>query len=169
MYNTMQLLWIKDKIVLGTNSCLSVRLVSADYVVHQDFIGMYDCPNTDSESITLTIKGTLHRCGLDIGDMRGQTYDGASVPQGQMSGVAKHIEDINPKAVLVIAPSKQALKQVKKAPGLQAMMTQFSVFLGLKVSLKLFSSVEECRCSRDTTQVRSTEAFRSIGCPKSSH
>lgn len=65
---------------------------------------MYDCPNTDAESITLTIEGMLHRCGLDIGDMRGQTYDGASVPQGQMSGVAKHIEDINPKAVLVIAP-----------------------------------------------------------------
>lgn len=42
-------------------------------------------------------------------------HDGASVPQGQMSSVAKHIEDINPKAVLVIAPSKQALKQVKKS------------------------------------------------------
>ena len=30
---------------------LSVRWVSADYVVHEDFIGMYDCPKTDAESI----------------------------------------------------------------------------------------------------------------------
>ena len=28
---------------------LTVRWVSADYVVHEDFIGMYDCPKTDAE------------------------------------------------------------------------------------------------------------------------
>lgn len=38
---------------------LSVQWVSADYVVHEDFIGMYDCPKTDAESITLTIKDIL--------------------------------------------------------------------------------------------------------------
>ncbi|KAF3859134.1 hypothetical protein F7725_021533 [Dissostichus mawsoni] len=34
----------------------------------------------------------LLRCGLDIGDMRGQTYDGASVLQGQMSEVARVLQ-----------------------------------------------------------------------------
>ncbi len=80
---------------------MCIRWVSADYVIHEDFIGMHDCPNTDAESITLTIKDMLLRCGLDINNMRGQTYDGASVLQGQMSGVAKRIKDINPKAVSV--------------------------------------------------------------------
>lgn len=77
---------------------MCIRWVSADYVIHEDFIGMYDCPNTDAESITLTIKDMLLRCGLDINNMRGQTYDCASVLHGQMSGVAKRIKDINPNA-----------------------------------------------------------------------
>lgn len=50
---------------------LSVRWVLTDYVVHEDFIGMYDCPNTDTESIT--IKDILFGYCLYIGDMRGQT------------------------------------------------------------------------------------------------
>lgn len=57
---------------------------------------MYDCSNTDTETIALTIKDMLLRCGLDIGDMKGQTYDGAFVLRGYMSGVAKCIKDINP-------------------------------------------------------------------------
>ena len=46
---------------------------------------MYGCPNTNAESITLTIKDMLLGCGLDVNNMRGQTYDSASVLQGQMS------------------------------------------------------------------------------------
>ncbi|KAF3859823.1 hypothetical protein F7725_000078 [Dissostichus mawsoni] len=219
-----------------------------------DFIGMYDCPKTDAESITLTIKDMLMRCGLDIGDMRGQTYDGASVLQGQMSGVAKRFKDINPKAcnmargafslvhdiheIINNSPKRLAIfknirdaaaaspgasagltplcpthwtargsaiksllanyeavydtldeiirmggntEASKKAPGLQALMTQFSVFFGLKVCLKLFSSAEEVArvlqskdLSAETvksavqmlqtyyTNLRSTEALHSI-------
>ncbi|KAF3833295.1 hypothetical protein F7725_026960 [Dissostichus mawsoni] len=253
---------------------LTVRWVSDDYVVHEDFIGMYDCPKTDALSITLTIKDMLLRCGLDIGDMRGQTYDGASVLQGQMSGVAKRFKDINPKAISMhctnhslnlilqeaaskcnmvrgafslvhdihevinnspkrlaifntirdaaaaasptvsgltpLCPTRwtargSAIKSLlanyeavydtldeiirmggnteasKKAPGLQALMTQFSVFFGLKVCLTLFSSAEEVArvlqskdLSAETvksavqmlqthyTNLRSTEAFHSI-------
>ncbi|XP_064417257.1 zinc finger MYM-type protein 1-like [Latimeria chalumnae] len=214
----------------------SVRWVSQDYVVHEDFIGMHDCPKTDAESIFLTIKDILVRCGLDMDCMRGQTYDGASVLQGQMSGVAKRIKDVNPKAVSVhcmnhslnlilqeagskcamirsalsllhdlheiinsspkrlalfesirasyssqsdrfhslkpLCPTRwtarsQAIESVlcnyeaiydtleeliatggnteaaKKAPGLQALMTCFDLFLGLKVSFKIFSAAEE--------------------------
>uniref|UniRef100_A0A096MAR5 HAT C-terminal dimerisation domain-containing protein n=1 Tax=Poecilia formosa TaxID=48698 RepID=A0A096MAR5_POEFO len=71
---------------------MCIRWVSAD-VVHEDFVGMYDCPNTDQ---TLAVKDMLLRCGLG----RGQMYDGASVLQGQMSGVAKCIRH-NPKAVSI--------------------------------------------------------------------
>lgn len=27
---------------------MCIRWVSADYVIHEDFIGMYDCPNTNA-------------------------------------------------------------------------------------------------------------------------
>lgn len=84
----MQLLWMKQL-------SLPVRWVSTDYGVHEGFIGMYDCPNTDAESITRTIKDVLLRSSLDISDMRGQTYDGESVLQGEMSGVAKPIKALS--------------------------------------------------------------------------
>uniref|UniRef100_H2ZVN9 DUF4371 domain-containing protein n=1 Tax=Latimeria chalumnae TaxID=7897 RepID=H2ZVN9_LATCH len=216
--------------------CFSIRWVSQDYVIGEDFIGMYDCPKTDAESLFLTIKDILQHCGLDVDCMRGQTYDGASVLQGHMSGVAKRIKDVNPKAVSVhcmnhslnlilqeagskcvmiqsalsllqelhdiihsspkrlatfenirasySSPSgglhslkptcpthwkarTQVIESVllnyraiydtleepiategnteaaKKAPGLRALRTCFDVFLGLKVSLKIFSAAKE--------------------------
>lgn len=76
-------------------------------------------------------------------------------------------------------------KHTKKAPGLQALMTQFTVFFGLSVSLKLFSSAEEVARVLQSTDVsaetvesavqmlqthyrdmRSTDAFH---CPECSH
>ena len=38
---------------------MCIRWVSADYVIHEDFIKMYDCPNTNAESITFAIKGMV--------------------------------------------------------------------------------------------------------------
>ena len=68
---------------------LSIRWVSDVLEVHEDFIGMYDCPRADAESITSTILDMLARCGLKVEHMRGQTYDGAAVLQGRLTGVAK--------------------------------------------------------------------------------
>ena len=65
--------------------------MNESYDVNEDFIGMYECNKTDAESIVSIIKDSLAQCGLSLANVRGQTYDGASVLQGKISGVATHI------------------------------------------------------------------------------
>ncbi|KAJ8364439.1 hypothetical protein SKAU_G00132700 [Synaphobranchus kaupii] len=213
---------------------LSVQWVSRDYTVHEDFIGMHDFSKTDAQYITHTIEDILCWCSLDVMDMQGQTYDGASVLQGKMSGVAKRFKDKISKALSIhclnhrlnlilqevtskcpislvhdihgkisaspkrldifekmraslsvsnppvaaggrlkpLCPTRWTCKTsavkslldnyetvyhtldeivnaggnseaARKASGVKALMTQFEVHLGLKVSLHLFSSAEE--------------------------
>ena len=43
---------------------LTVRWVSDQYEVHEDFIGMYECEKTDAEAITKIIKDILIRCNF---------------------------------------------------------------------------------------------------------
>jgi len=81
--------------------CFSCRWVSENYEVREDFIGLYVCEKTDAESLVRIIKDIVIRCGLEMQDIRGQTYDGASVLQGQVSGVAKRIKDECPKALSI--------------------------------------------------------------------
>ena len=55
----------------------------------------------NTQSITHIIEHLLCLCGLNIMNMQGQTYDGVSVLQGKMSGVAKLIKHKNLKALTI--------------------------------------------------------------------
>ena len=76
-----------------------LRWVSDDYTVFEDVIGFHQADLCDADSIVKIIKTVLLSVGLDIQQLRGQTYDGASVLQGHKTGVAKQILQINPKAL----------------------------------------------------------------------
>ena len=80
---------------------LTVRWVSDQYEVHEDFIGMYECEKADAETITKVIKDILIRCNFPMISLRGQTYDGASALQGKISGVATKILQENPKVLSI--------------------------------------------------------------------
>ena len=60
---------------------LTLRWVSDDYVVSDDYLGFYDCSQTDAKSFE-TVKDVLLRMGLEISSLRGGASDGASVLQG---------------------------------------------------------------------------------------
>ena len=76
-----------------------LRWVTEDFQVHEEFIGLYQVPSTDAETLTTTIKDTLTRLNLPLAKIRGQCYDGASAMSGSKSGVAKRIQDLEPRAV----------------------------------------------------------------------
>ena len=46
----------------------------------------------DADSIFAAFLKIIGNCGLDISNLRGQGYDGASVMSGQTSGVWKRIQ-----------------------------------------------------------------------------
>lgn len=72
---------------------LCLRSVNENLEVEEDFIGLCALESTDAESLFNTIRDLILRCGLDESKIRGQSYDGASVMSGQLSGVAKRFSN----------------------------------------------------------------------------
>ena len=88
--------------ISGKEQCAIVlRYVDEEYIIHEDLIGLFLADKCDAESLTEIIKTVLLSLDLNILLLRGQTYDGASVLQGYLSGVAKRVKDIIDKALSV--------------------------------------------------------------------
>ena len=77
---------------------ICIRWVDDSLVAHEDFIGFIKIPNIMAETIVTAIKDTLARLGLSVTNCRGQCYDGASNMLGPKTGVAKRIQEVEPKA-----------------------------------------------------------------------
>ena len=61
---------------------LCLRYVTADFDIHEDFVGFYETEYTDSARIVQVIEDVLLRLSLQLHDCRGQCYDGASNMSG---------------------------------------------------------------------------------------
>lgn len=77
---------------------LNFRWLDDDLIANEDFIGFYEIPDIAAETITNAIEDVLTRVQLSLDECRGQCYDGASNMLGKKSGVAKRIQDKQPKA-----------------------------------------------------------------------
>ena len=77
---------------------LCLRWVDNNFDPHEDFIGFYNIPNIKSDTIASVIKDIIIRVCLSLDQCRGQCYDGASNMLGKKSGVAKRIQECQPKA-----------------------------------------------------------------------
>ena len=76
-----------------------VRWVDDAFNAHEDFIGLYVTGSTNAQALVAIIKDILLRLNLNLGNCRGQCYDGASTMSGLRNGVAKLILDKEPKAL----------------------------------------------------------------------
>ncbi|CAF1605472.1 unnamed protein product, partial [Didymodactylos carnosus] len=92
--------------------CITIRSVDNNYNVFEDVIGLYEISRQNAPTIVETILDTLTRCGLDIANCRGQSYDGAS----NMSGIYAYIILIDTeKLSRVIQSSSCCLQDVLSA------------------------------------------------------
>lgn len=57
---------------------ICLRYVSDELVIKEQFIGFYETKSTISSTSFQIIKDILIRCHLNMGDIRGQCYDGAA-------------------------------------------------------------------------------------------
>ena len=76
-----------------------LRWVDENLEVHEDFIGLYQIPNTFANTLVASIKDCLLRLNLNINSCRGQCYDGAAAMAGSKNGVATQILSIEPRAL----------------------------------------------------------------------
>ena len=55
-----------------------IRWVDTYYTIFEDVICMVQVDQTDAATLASTLKDVLIRCGLQLSNYRGQTYDGAT-------------------------------------------------------------------------------------------
>ena len=70
----------KEQLVVG------IRWINENFVVHEDFIGMYHMERTTADHIVAVLKNALTSMHLRIENARGQCYDGASTMAGKKMG-----------------------------------------------------------------------------------
>ena len=78
---------------------LCFRHVDAEFDVHENFMGLYHCPDITANTLVQVIKDVLLRFNLDISRCRGQCYDGGSNMAGSRNGVKAQILKEEPRAM----------------------------------------------------------------------
>ena len=77
---------------------ICIRWADEQLEAHEDFFGFYNIPDIGAETIVSAVKDVLLKLQLPLANCRGQCYDGASDMLGHRTGVAKRIQDLQPKA-----------------------------------------------------------------------
>lgn len=80
---------------------MCLRYVDEHFIPHEEFVGMYEPPNTTGATIARCIQDVLLRLNLPTSMLRGQTYDGASNMSGQYRGCQAIIAEQQPLALYV--------------------------------------------------------------------
>lgn len=73
---------------------LNFRYVDESLVVHESFLGFYETPSTDSETLFKIVLDALLRFEIDIRKCRGQCYDGAFNMSGEITGLQTRIREL---------------------------------------------------------------------------
>ena len=77
---------------------LCIRYCMADLTIHEEVVGFYATSKGDAASVSNIILDVLLRLGLEVTNLVGQAYDGASVMSGHISGVQERIREKAPMA-----------------------------------------------------------------------
>ena len=76
-----------------------IRWVDKHLEVHEDLVKLHNVDNINAETITEKITESLRDLHLNVRQLRGQCYDGASVMSGLRSGVATRIQQMESRAI----------------------------------------------------------------------
>ena len=80
---------------------LSIRWVNKDIKVHKDTLGLFQLPNTKSDTEFHVINDILICCSLPLSHCCGQAFDGASNMSGTRNGVQALVKSEAIKALYV--------------------------------------------------------------------
>ena len=88
--------------VSGTEQfCVCLRHVDKEMSVKEVFCGLYAAPDSSGGTLFKVIVDVLRRLAIDISNLRGMCFDGASNMSGAIKGVQARLTELQPKAVFV--------------------------------------------------------------------
>ena len=77
----------------------TIRWVSENLEVNEEFIGLYKVPAIDAATLTAVAKDTFTRLNLSFSKVQGQCYDGANPMKGVRSGVVPRIQELESRVI----------------------------------------------------------------------
>ncbi|XP_011409130.1 PREDICTED: zinc finger MYM-type protein 1-like [Amphimedon queenslandica] len=78
-----------------------IRWIAKDFIVHEEFIGLYELSVTDSATMVKVILGVLTRLNLSVSKVSGQCYARASLMSEIKPGVTKRILELESRAIYI--------------------------------------------------------------------
>ena len=78
---------------------LVIRWVSKEFIVSEEFLGLYCLSSANAQSIVDVVKDAFLRFQIPLTKLRGQCYNGCSTMAGAKAGVAAKIQELEPRAV----------------------------------------------------------------------
>ena len=129
---------------------LCFRYVDNAVVAHEDFVGLYECPNITANTIVSAIDDVLVRLNLSISKCRGQCYDGGSNMAKSKNGVKEQILKKKPRALFIHCyghvPSLSVADTIKNIPQLRSVMdTVFELSKLLQYSPKRMTAFRDMK------------------------
>ena len=82
---------------------LVVRWITEDFIVSEEFLGLYCLSVTDAQNIVYVMKDAFLRFQIPLAKLRGQCYDGCSTMAEAKAGVATKIAELESRAVFTHA------------------------------------------------------------------
>ena len=77
---------------------LVLRWISEDFIVSEEFVGLYYLSAIDAQSIVEVMKDAFQ---IPLTKIRGHCYDGCSTMAGAKAGEATKIQELEPRAVFL--------------------------------------------------------------------
>ena len=78
---------------------LVLRFIDQNNMIREEFVELIKCESTSAQYLTNKITQAVQNFSLDMGNLRGQAYDGAGNMTGAKSGVSIRIRENYPKAL----------------------------------------------------------------------
>ncbi|XP_026819100.1 zinc finger MYM-type protein 1-like [Rhopalosiphum maidis] len=129
------------------------------FEIEEYFIGFYETPKTDSNTLFNILKDILCRLELNIHNVRGQCFDGASNVSGIHKGLQARTKEIEPRALFVHCQAhslnlvtQDSMQNVEKARDILNFIRELITFI--KQSPKRLSWFKMLQTEENVTALR---------------
>lgn len=129
------------------------------FEIEEYFIGFYETPKTDSNTLFNILKDILCRLELNIHNIRGQCFDGASNVSGVHKGLQARTKEIEPRALFVHCQAhslnlvtQDSMRNVEKARDILNFIKELITFI--KQSPKRLSWFTMLQIEENVTALR---------------
>ncbi len=148
---------------------INFRYVDDELVINETFLGYYDTPATDSETLLAVILDVLTRLDLKLNKCRGQCYDGANNMKGAITGLQTRIRELESRAYYTHCAghnlslvAQDAMKLIQEIADFLSEIRELITFV--RGSAKRFAIFKNIKLQDDETEEKSTASLKPF-CP----